>query len=67
MAALDNNLLGGSLPESWGLAGAFPKLQELYLPNTSLAGTLPETWGNDGVRGNPLSPFLTCCSCGVEI
>jgi len=35
----------GSMPSSWGDAGAYPSLSFLSLYDTSLTGTLPATWG----------------------
>ncbi len=38
-------LCAGTMPSSWGDAGAFPSLSVLALVDNLLTGTLPATWG----------------------
>ena len=43
--ALDNSpQLGGKLPDSWALPGAFPALRLLYLDYIPLTGVVPTSW-----------------------
>ena len=36
----------GTLPPSWGVDGAFPVLDALYLDSSSVSGALPAQWGD---------------------
>ena len=38
----------GSLPDSWGGAGAFPSLSNLALLDLEVAGPLPGAWAGNG-------------------
>lgn len=64
------NGLSGTLPDSWGTAGAFPSLGDVYLHRNKLGGTLPAAWAAPGSLPNLrwLSVFdnqLTGTACTV--
>lgn len=52
----------GSLPVSWGAAGAFPALQYMGLASTDLSGSLPNSWAAAGER----HPCCVKCSRGMR-
>lgn len=51
----------GTLPDSWGSAGAFPSLVTLTVFDMPLTGTLPASWA-----GNASFPALESLGLGVS-
>ena len=55
------HLSAGTLPDAWGIPGAFPELNTMTVFGMPLTGTLPASWGS-----NASLPSLLSLGLGMD-